>query len=144
MLSRGYEVLACDISPAMVERACRRSRLQPAAVLVADNSLAVYRDFFSRDTVLETDEAVFCWRGIEIFSTGDGECWTRASSRHVQRHHGPTLVRRLLAEAGIELLELYGQGTGARLEQPADEKAHQKLVYFCRRSAARGDLIEGR
>lgn len=209
MLSRGYEVTACDISPAMVERARWRSRLEPAEVLVADmrelptlgafdiatclddslnyllseqelalalagiarnlrhgglfvfdlNSLAVYRELFSRDTVLETDEAIFCWRGmgkpavatgdkceatIEIFSTSDGECWMRTSSRHQQRHHGPALVRQLLSNAGFELLELYGQVTGARLEQPADEKAHLKLVYFCRRRAATGHRIEGR
>ena len=36
MLARGYEVVACDISPAMVGRARRRSGLADADVLVAD------------------------------------------------------------------------------------------------------------
>ena len=36
MLARGYEVVACDISPAMVERARQRSGLADADVLVAD------------------------------------------------------------------------------------------------------------
>jgi SAM-dependent methyltransferase len=198
MLERGYEVVACDISPAMVERARTRSGLEPVDVLVADmrglprlgtfdlatclddslnyllseeelgralagvarnlrpgglfifdlNSLAVYRKLFFRDRVLESDGAMFCWRGtgeaavepgaacqatIEIFSEVEAGCWSRTTSRHLQRHHAPELVRRLLAPAGFELVELYGQVTGARLEQPTDEDHHLKLVYFCRR-----------
>ncbi len=208
MLDRGYEVVACDISPAMVEQARRRSGLDRTDVLVCDmrdlprlgtfdlatclddslnyllceeeleqalagvarnvrpgglfifdmNSLAVYRKHFSEDSVIETDEALFCWRGtgeravapgatceatIEIFSEGDGGCWTRTSSRHLQRHHDPALVRKLLPMAGFELVELYGQVTGARLDQPVDEDRHLKLVYFCRRTQARPALATG-
>lgn len=201
MLERGYEVVACDISPAMVELARRNSGLEPIDVFVADmrdlpvlgtfdlatclddslnyllsdeeleralagvaqnlrpgglfifdmNSLAVYRKLFSHDSVVETDEAMFCWRGtgesavapgatceatIEIFSERDGECWARTSSRHLQRHHDLALVQELLPMAGFELVELYGQVTGARLDQPVDEDRHLKLVYFCRRTQA--------
>lgn len=199
MLDRGYEVVACDISPAMVERARNRSGLEHTDVFVADirdlpvlgtfdlatclddslnyllsdeeleraltgvarnlrpgglfvfdtNSLAVYAKLFSQDRVVETDEAMFCWRGtgeptvapgatceatIEIFSERDDECWTRTSSRHLQRHHTPALVQELLPMAGFELVELYGQVTGASLDQPVDEDSHLKLVYFCRRT----------
>lgn len=201
MLDRGYAVVACDMSPAMVERARRRSGHADAEVLVADmrdlpclgtfdlatclddslnyllseeeleralagvalnlrpggvfvfdlNSLAVYRRLFSQDRVAETDEAMFCWRGtgetavasgavceatIEIFSERDGGCWARTSSRHRQRHHDPALVQMLLPRAGFELVGLYGQVTGARLEQPIDEDRHLKLVYCCRRTGA--------
>jgi hypothetical protein len=38
--------------------------------------------------------------------------------------------------AGFELVEMYGQVTGARLDQPAHEDRHLKLVYFCRRTEA--------
>lgn len=208
MLSRGYEVTACDISPAMVARARARSGLGRDQVLVADlrdlpqlgrfdiatclddslnyllsdeelelalagvarnldagglfvfdlNSLAVYRELFARDCVVETDGAMFCWRGtgeqaveigqtcnatIEIFSTADGERWRRTTSRHMQRHHGPSVIRRLLSAAGFELVELYGQVTGAKLEQPADEERHLKLVYFCRRRQVRTEAEGG-
>ncbi len=202
MLRRGYEVVACDVSPAMVDHARRRSGLEPTDVFVADvrdlprlgtfdlatclddslnyllsddelerafagvarnlrpggvfifdtNSLAVYANLFAQDCVTETDGAMFCWRGtgepdvapgatceatIEIFSEGDGGCWTRTSSRHLQRHHEPALVHKLLSETGFELVDLYGQVTGAKLEKPVDEDRHLKLVYFCRR--ARGE-----
>jgi SAM-dependent methyltransferase len=199
LLARGYDVVACDVSPEMVARARERAMPGPAEVIVADarelpdlgsfdlvtclddclnyllsdeelgaalegvsrnlrpggffifdlNSLATYRGFFSLDAVSETDGAVFCWRGegdpeagprafaaatIEVFSTDDGECWRRTSSRHVQRHHPFALVNELLDDAGLELLEVRGQFTGARLERPADEERHAKLVYFARKS----------
>lgn len=201
MLSRGYEIVACDISSAMVDRARHRSGLEPTELFVADmcdlpelgafdlvtclddslnyllskrdvertfagvarnlrpgglfifdmNSLAVYGRIFSRDAVLETDEAVFCWRGtgegtvapgvtrdatIEIFSETERGCWARTSSLHRQRHYEPAVIHSLLRTAGFELVDLYGQVTGARLEQPADESRHLKLVYLCRRVSA--------
>lgn len=201
MLARGYEVTACDVSHAMVERARARSELQPTDVFVADmrdlprlgsfdvatclddslnylvsdaelerafagiarnlrpggllifdlNSLAVYRELFARDSVAEADGALFCWRGtgeseigpgalheatIEVFSEhGDG-CWSRTTSRHLQRHHRPVLVTDLLSRVGFDLVGTYGQVTGAKLETPPDEERHLKLVYFCRRSGA--------
>lgn len=201
MLARGYEVTACDMSPAMIERARLRSGLSPTDVFVADmrdlpvlgafdlatclddslnyllsgeeleralagiarnlrpggifvfdlNSLAVYERLFSQDSVFDNDEALFCWRGggsgsvapgarceatIEVFSEAESGDWTRTSSRHVQRHHQSALVLELLSTAGLELVELYGQVTGARLEQPVDERRHLKLVYVCRRTRA--------
>lgn len=124
--------------------------VRPGGFFIFDlNSLAVYETLFAQNAIVATDEAMFCWRGtgepdvepgatyeatIEIFSENDGECWTPTSSRHLQRHHDPALIRELLLVAGFELVELYGQVTGARLEQPADEERHLKLVYFCRRA----------
>lgn len=196
MLARGYEVVACDLSPAMVTLARERfgedaevfvadmrdlpdygafdvltclddslnylldedelraafrgfaRSLSPSGLAVFDlNSLATYRGFFARDAVAEDRDTLFCWRGeagphaapgsvassvVEIFSTSDGESWRRTSSRHVQRHHPPTVVRKALAASGLELLELRGQVTGAQIDSPADERRHTKLVYFAR------------
>jgi SAM-dependent methyltransferase len=199
LLARGYEVVACDVSPEMVARARERAAPWGAEVTVADarelpdlgsfdlatslddclnylltdedlaaafdgvarnlrpggffvfdlNSLATYRGAFATDAVSETDGAVFCWRGaanpeagprafatatIEVFSSDDGECWRRTSSRHVQRHHPFSLVVELLEAAGLELLEVRGQHTGASLELPADEERHAKVVYFAHKS----------
>ena len=124
--------------------------VRPGGFFIFDlNSLAVYETLFSRNAIVATDEALFCWRGsgepdvepgatceatIEIFSENGGECWAPTSSRHLQRHHDPALIRELLPVAGFELVELYGQVTGARLEQPVDEERHLKLVYLCRRA----------
>jgi SAM-dependent methyltransferase len=203
MLQRGYEVTACDISHAMVERARELTAGTDAEVLVADmrelpvlgrfdlvtsiddalnyllsdeelrvafegvarnlrpgglfafdlNTLACYRDYFVRDTVVEVEDAFFCFRGegdllsiepgatvssvIEVFATDDGDCWHRSSSRHVQRHHPADLVERLLRQTGFELIDRRGQITGGRLAPTGDEDAHMKLDYFARRLTTR-------
>jgi SAM-dependent methyltransferase len=124
--------------------------LRPGGFLIFDlNSLATYRGAFAMDTVSETDGALFCWRGagdpdaepgtfatatIEVFSTDDGECWRRTTSEHVQRHHPLPLVARLLEAAGLDLVELRGQVTGEKLERPADEDRHAKVVYYARKA----------
>jgi SAM-dependent methyltransferase len=207
MLARGYEVTACDISPAMVDLAREAAAGTDAEVLVADarelpvlgrfdlvtsindslnyvlsenellavfrgvarnlrpgglfvfdlNSLHTYREFFSSDMAVEVDGAFFCWRGetaadappgvlassvVEVFATEDGECWRRTRSRHVQRHHPPELVERLLQSAGFDLLQRRGQVTGARIDPVGDEELHVKLDYFARRkTTSRSDPI---
>ncbi|MEA2423210.1 MAG: hypothetical protein QOF55_2309, partial [Thermoleophilaceae bacterium] len=70
---------------------------------------------------------------IEVFSTDDGDCWQRSRSRHVQRHHPPEAVERLLGETGFELVERRGLVTGACLDPVGDEDVHTKLEYFARR-----------
>lgn len=125
--------------------------LRPGGLLVFDlNSLPAFRDGLTRDMAMETDDAFFCWRGevagpedmppggigssvIEVFSTDDGECWRRTSSRHVQRHHPPETVERLLRGAGFDLLSLRGLVTAAQIDRVGDEERHRKLLYFARR-----------
>jgi hypothetical protein len=112
------------------------------------NTLGAYRGAFPSATAMEFDGAFFCWRCedpeslepgavfssvVEVFASEDGDCWRRVSSRHVQRHHPPATVERLLREAGFELIERRGQITGGRLEVVADEELHMKLDYFARR-----------
>ena len=197
LLRRGYDVVGCDLSPAMVALARERAdgmakvvvadardmpelgafdlvtclddalnylvsddelaaafsgvarNLRPGGMLVFDlNSLATYRGFFAQDAVVEVDGALFCWRGegdpsvgpgslcsstIEIFSSGGGDLYRRRRSTHVQRHHPPETVARLLDAAGLELIVRRGQVTGARVEPGGDDDRHVKLVYFARR-----------
>ena len=125
--------------------------LRPGGLLVFDlNALPTFQAGLTRDIAVEMDDAFFCWRGevgeaeempaggigsavIEVFSTDDGECWRRVSSRHVQRHHPPETVERLLREAGFELLSRRGLVTAAQIDLVGDEQLHRKLLYFARR-----------
>jgi SAM-dependent methyltransferase len=198
MLERGYEVVACDISPAMAERARELARGCQAEVLVADaralpalgrfdlatciddalnylltddelrsafesvarnlrpgglfafdlNTLACYRRYFVNDMAVEADGTFFCWRGeglpehvepratlsavIEVFTPDGDDRWRRLSSRHVQRHHPPELVERLLRDAGFELVDRRGHITADQMDPHGDEELHMKLDYFAR------------
>jgi SAM-dependent methyltransferase len=133
--------------------------LRPGGMLVFDlNSLATFRGFFSRDAAFEDEETFFCWRGqsdpdaepgavasavVEVFAHVPGGDWNRTSSRHVQRHHPPELVRELLERAGLELLALRGQVTGDRIEAVASEERQAKLLYFARRPDVTEPTAEG-
>jgi SAM-dependent methyltransferase len=199
MLARGYDVTACDLSSAMVERAhdavagaavellvadVRRlpvlgqfdittcmddalnylhtddelamafegvaRNLRPGGLFAFDlNTLGGYRHHFPGSSVRHVDDTFFCWFGeapappvgpggvftsvIEIFAPDSGGCWSRTTSRHVQRHHPRQVVERLLQDAGFELVQCCGQVTGGRLEAVADESVHMKVDYFARR-----------
>jgi SAM-dependent methyltransferase len=127
--------------------------LRSGGLLVFDlNTLPTFQAGLTRDMAMEAEGAFFCWRGevgaaaemapggigsavIEVFSTDDGECWRRVSSRHVQRHHPPETVERLLRRAGFELLSRRGQVTATQIEPEGRDDRHRKLVYFARRSA---------
>jgi SAM-dependent methyltransferase len=130
------------------------ANLRPGGLFVFDlTSLVTYRSFFSIDVASDEGQSFFCWRGeadpehtepgaivgsvIEVFTTDDGECWRRYSSRHVQRHHPPEVVERLLSDAGFELLSRRGQMTGAQIDSVGDDGRHAKLVYFARRAPTR-------
>ncbi len=195
LLARGYDVWACDLSPAMVERARRWPGVDADRVLVADmrelpelgafelvtclddavnylltvadleaafasvarllapdgvyvfdaNTLATYRAGFALDAIFERPLAAAVWRGettdpidsgalcmasIELAGTGDG-----VVSRHVQRHHPESTVRRALASAGLACRAVLGQSTGGVLHEDADEEVHTKLVYVAGRAA---------
>ena len=125
------------------------ANLAPGGLLAFDvNTLGTYRRMFGRDSVSEAGGRVFCWRGqagadaaagerfaaaIDVFAHAHDGCWTRATSRHEQRHHPRAEIEAALALAGLELVAVRGQAVGARLEAEPDEQRHQKLVYLARR-----------
>ena len=198
LLQRGYEVVACDLSPSMVE-AARHAVTPPltAEIVVADmralprlgrfdlatclddalnyvlsdaeldaafegiarnlrpgglfafdlNTLGTYRRYFARDMISEAEDTVFCWRGdgdpepapgtrssarIEIFARDSGG-WQRSTTTHVQRHHPPALVRRLLDQNGFDLLLVHGQIDATRIDSHADDEHHKKLLHLARK-----------
>jgi SAM-dependent methyltransferase len=127
--------------------------LSPTGMFVFDvNSLRTYRTAFAQTMVRESERRFFAWRGeaqaghqagdgtaatVEVFTERDDGLWERSSSRHVQRHHSQTTLRRLLTLSQLEISAVQGQSPGARLEQSADEDRHTKIVYFVR--SAGGD-----
>lgn len=188
LLERGYDVWACDVSPAMVERARRCAGVDPDRVLVADmralpelgafalvtclddavnyllgadelvaafacvaralapdgvylfdaNTLATYRAGFAAGAVVERPLAGAVWRGETAAPIEPGALCSAAIeldddattvSRHVQRHHPISTIRRALASAGLACRAVLGQSTGGVLHEEPDEDAHTKLVY---------------
>ncbi|MGI8802578.1 MAG: class I SAM-dependent DNA methyltransferase [Solirubrobacteraceae bacterium] len=122
--------------------------LAPRGVYVFDvTSLGSYRSTFSRTILREDAGGLFCWHGegtatmaagdavsarIEAFIEAEDELWQRVSSRHVQRHHPPTVIRAALHAAGLECAATAGQRPGGNLDDHADEREHIKVVYFAR------------
>jgi SAM-dependent methyltransferase len=195
---RGYDVWACDLSPAMVRRARMRlprsvtvfvadmrvlpsgrefdlvtclddalnyllstadlratmssfaSVLAPAGIAVFDlNTAGTYRDVFTPECDVRTGGGALRWQGRPAGPSGlfaaavepvgpTGAPWR--SSLHVQRHHPPDAVRSACRHAGLDVLAIYGQSAGARLDGQFDEFRHTKLLYVVRngRRAARG------
>jgi SAM-dependent methyltransferase len=129
--------------------------LAPGGIFAFDvNSLKTYRTTFTQTFVREDAGALFCWRGeatspidpgdaasasIEAFIEGEDALWQRVTSRHVQRHHPPELVRATLEAAGLECSMVAGQLGGGHLEDRADETEHIKLVYLARHPGRRGE-----
>jgi SAM-dependent methyltransferase len=125
--------------------------LAPAGLLLFDtNTLLTHRETFSCAWVAEQPGVFLCWNGhgtdegaagergeasVEIFSRGEDGRWTRAQSRHVQRHWGPEEILDALDAAGLESLAVVGQHVGARFEDHADELVHNKAVHVARRPA---------
>jgi SAM-dependent methyltransferase len=207
LLSRGYEVTACDLSQEMVDQARLKFAdvvedifvadmralpadgefdlvtciddavnyllsdeelvaafesvaeiLAPGGVYAFDvNSLRTYRTSFAQTFVREDPGALFCWRGeaaptfepgssasatIEMFIEDADEVWQRVTSRHVQRHHAPEVIRAALAVAGLECVSVAGQWPGCHLDDVVDETAQVKLVYFARKAANRPAVEE--
>jgi SAM-dependent methyltransferase len=195
LLQRGWDVWACDISPAMVARARSCGDVDPDRVLVADmrdlpelgafalvtclddavnylltaddlvaafssvarllapdgiyvfdtNTLATYRAGFAAHATFERPLAAAVWRGetaepieagalcsasIELAHGEDA-----AISRHVQRHHPESAIRRALTSAGLTCRAVLGQSTGGVLHEHADEDVHTKLVYVAARAS---------
>jgi SAM-dependent methyltransferase len=126
-------------------------QLAPGGLAVWDvNTLSMVRASFASDWVAERGEWFVCWHGTaasEIASGAviearvdtfrrRGSTWTRATSRHRQRHWPLAELRRTAAAAGLEVLEVLGQHRGARLEARFDESEHVKALFIARRATS--------
>jgi SAM-dependent methyltransferase len=124
------------------------ANLRPGGLLLFDaNTVATYRDFFSQTAVLEEERLMMVWRGhadagfgpgeragatLDIFSESRGH-WSRATSRHDQRHHSRETVERCIESGGLRCLAVYGQDAAVNLEREVDELRHTKAIYLATR-----------
>ena len=120
--------------------------LAPGGIAVWDlNTVAQYRGQFARDRVV-ADETVFvAWRGtsgnsgiepgdivdidLDVFALSRSGSWERSSASHRQRHWPRESVAALSWEAGLQLLDVRGQHSGAVIDVELNELVHIKAVY---------------
>lgn len=123
--------------------------LAPRGLAVFDvNTLRTYRTAFAHTFATELEGIFFCWRGeasaefepgdhaqatLEAFRTVQPERWARLQSHHVQRHHPREELTRICEEAGLEVLTVFGQNPGVRLDPNPNEYADTKLLYVVRK-----------
>jgi molybdopterin-synthase adenylyltransferase len=129
------------------------ANLRPGGLLVFDvNTLATYRSVFCEGISWRNGSRVYAAAG-EPRSVEPGALYATtlrawrdgrllAESRQVQRHHGAAELERALADAGLELLGLYGSAADGSHELPPDEQRHVKFVAVAQRPSARGTRRE--
>lgn len=120
--------------------------LAPSGLLLFDaNTITVYRTVFASHEVIEREDTVFAWIGDTPEPTPDGPAtariiafqrdgavWRRSEATVNERHYSPDVIRRLLEEAGLQVLATYGLHHG-QFVTPAEELTHAKVVYVARK-----------
>jgi SAM-dependent methyltransferase len=124
-----------------------RANLDRRGLLVFDvNTFRAYRS--AGDVVSADDDRLVAWRGrlasiaepgglaevvVEVFERLGGEVWRRRCHRQPHRHYPLAEVRDLVAEAGLRVVAVRGQRTGAILEADVDEDVHTKAIFLAAR-----------
>jgi SAM-dependent methyltransferase len=112
--------------------------LAPTGVLVFDaNTELTYRTFFATVERQERGGRVLVWRGEVVagdFRAGGTaratlEAGPRVTSRHVQHHHPPDVVREALEGAGLRCAAILGMGLDGALSARLDEAVHTKALF---------------
>jgi bacteriocin biosynthesis cyclodehydratase domain-containing protein len=121
--------------------------LDPGGLCVFDvNTLRAYRSLFASDRCIEDEGGVITWRGrtptdaapgstaevvVDSFARENGH-WTRATSRHVHRHHTDEEIRRAIADAGLSCVAVHGVTPDGSLHPEPRELEHMKRLYTAR------------
>ena len=192
LLDRGWDVVACDLSPAMAARAHERAagraevfvadmrelgrfgafdlvtclddplnylldedevraalagfrrNLAPGGIAVWDvSTLLMYRTLFATDQTAEGEDVVVSWRGRSSPDVAPGQVaeavvevvaadGAPSVAVHRQRHWPVADMARIAADAGLEVVDVFGQHRGARLERGVDEAVHGKALFVAR------------
>lgn len=125
-----------------------RANLAPGGLLLFDlNTLHAYRGFFAETAVVEKDGRRLVWRGqaspetppgsisearFEVEGNGEGD--PVETHVHRQRHFPETEALAAMERAGLECLDVFGQGTDGVPVKPLEELTHTKAVYIARRA----------
>ncbi len=124
-----------------------RANLAPTGLLVFDvNCLQSFRTFFAEEQRVRRRGRTLVWRGQGSGDASPGsiseahfevEAGAGAAEFephvHRQRHFPEAEVLELLAAAGLECIDAYGQGFDAVPQRPIDELDHPKAMYIARR-----------
>jgi SAM-dependent methyltransferase len=121
------------------------ANLAPGGLIVFDtNTLASYRSFFARMTVVQDSGRVVIWDGrapvdldagglapvrVEVIAE-QGDRWQRAVHEHVQRHIPEREVRAALAAAGLTCRGVWGMQLDGSLREGFAELANSKALYL--------------
>jgi SAM-dependent methyltransferase len=129
------------LSPEELARALAgmRANLAPTGLLLFDvNELQAYRTFFAETTVVERGGRQLTWRGLASADVPPGSiCESEMEVApgevltHRQRHFPEAEVRKALAQAGLECLDVFGHGLDGIPTQPV-EPTHTKAIYIAR------------
>lgn len=124
-----------------------RRNLAPGGVVVFDlDTLATFRGYGDSVLAHQEPDRILIVEGADASALEPGGIlrldfvvlerrelflWTTTRTSHHQRHHPEAQVRRALAAADLELVEVRGQ-IGFRLDEAMDDLVHEKAVYVAR------------
>jgi SAM-dependent methyltransferase len=121
----------------------RRNLAREGIALFDVNTLVTYRNFFSKEIVVEEKGRHFVWQGKQdpeavepgLIAEAHFEASGEEGSAHVhrQRHFGEAEVLTAIEAGGLRCIAVYGEIDGA-LELGLEEERHTKAVYLCRRA----------
>jgi SAM-dependent methyltransferase len=127
--------------------------LAPGGLLVFDvNTIVAYRTSFTACEVFDVQDHVFAWRGlagedpqpgctadvqVDVFAPAesDPELWRRSTSTHRECHYPVATIERLIADAGLVLVDRRGQSPGVVLHPEIDEQSHSKALFLARKES---------
>jgi SAM-dependent methyltransferase len=125
-----------------------RENLAPTGLLLFDvNTLRAYRTFFAETETIEREGHRLVWHGLAAADTAPGSIFESRLEIdpgesdetepcvHRQRHFPEPAVLAAIDRAGLECLDVYGQGLDGIPAQPLDESIHTKALYIARRAA---------
>lgn len=134
---------AADGDPRAAFQGIERN-LAPGGLALFDlNTLLTYRTLYSGDHSMVVGEDEVAWLGradgratpggifesVHEVRAPDGSV---TASPHRQRHLDEREVREALAGAGLECLDVFGQGFDAVLQTPLEEELHTKSIFIAR------------
>jgi SAM-dependent methyltransferase len=119
-----------------------RRNLAPDGIALFDvNTLVTYRNFFSREIVVEGDGRRLVWSGQQtaaeiapgMFAEARFDSSGDAAVTHVhrQRHFGELEMLAALDASGLRCVSVFGELEGV-LSPGVDENLHTKSIYLCR------------